>query len=100
MLLVSPVRLFAEAASMPSANAVPAVPVAEPVPQLAVGAFGLTVTASLTCAVLVLPLTSTSVAVAVSEKFTSFVVVTVRLDRFQLATLTEVLPAVARNVLP
>src|SRR6202165_4784191 len=97
--LLSPVRLLTLAASVPSVTAAPSVP-GVLAPQLAVGASGLTVTASVTLAVLVLPSASRVVAVAVRVKFASLVGVTVRLDSVQPLTLTEVLPALAVKLWP
>src|ERR1700720_1022486 len=68
--------------------------------QETVGASGLTVTASVTLAVLVLPSASCVVAVAVRVKFASLVGVTVRLDKVQPLTLTAVLPALAVKLWP
>src|SRR5204862_3872842 len=90
--LASPARLFTVAASVPSVISAPSVP-GVLAAQLTVGANGLTVTASVMLAVLVLPSASSVVAVAVRVKFASLVGVTFRLDKVQPATLTEVLPA-------
>src|SRR2546423_447053 len=76
-----------------SATAEPSTPVAATGAR--VGVSGLTVTASVMLAVLVLPSASSVVAVAVRVKFASLVGVTLRLDKVQPPTLTDVLPALA-----
>src|SRR5207253_731427 len=65
------------------------------------GAVGFTVTSSVPLVVVDrLPSASFAVAAIPSVKFASFAGVMVRLDRFQLCTSTEVLPAVAVKLLP
>src|SRR5437764_840405 len=88
MLLLSPVRLFAASVRVPSVIAVPSFPFVL-APPTAVDALSLHDALPISKAVLVSPLPSTSVAVAVKVKFTSFVVVTVRLDSAQVLTSIE-----------
>src|SRR5438067_11963787 len=76
--LPSPARPLTVAASVPSVIAAPSV-LGVLALQVSVGASGLTVTASVMLAVLVLPSASSVVAVAVRVKFASLVGVTFRL---------------------
>src|SRR5436190_1932989 len=93
----TPRRLLTLAESGPRVTAAPSVP-GVLAPHVTAGASGLTVTASLTLAVLVLPSASRVMAVAVKLKFVSLLGVTRRLDSVQPLTFTAVLPAVAVNV--
>src|SRR5207253_1528298 len=82
-----------------SAIAVPSTPISATGATL--GAVGFTVTSSVPLVVVDrLPSASFAVAAIPSVKFASFAGVMVRLDRFQLCTSTEVLPAVAVKLLP
>src|SRR5437667_338874 len=92
--LPSPDRKSAVEANRASVSAAPSVQ-SVIAAQVTVGVSGLTVTASVMLAVLVLPSASSVVAVAVRVKFASLVGVTFRLDKVQPATLIEVLPALA-----
>src|SRR5437588_728940 len=95
--LLSPVRLWQLAARVAGVSAAPSVP-GVLAPHVTAGASGLTLTASLTLAVLVLPAPSRVVALAVSLHDALPICVTRRLDSVQLPTSTAVLPAVAVKV--
>src|SRR5438552_3053471 len=99
MLLLSPGRLF-DASGWVDCSFDFALALCVLAPQVTVGALGLTVTVSLTKAVLVSPLPSTSVAVARSEERRVGKVVTARLDRGQVLTSIDVVPTVAVKLCP
>src|SRR2546423_1812875 len=92
--LPSPARPLTVAASVPSVLAAPSEPGVLPA-QLTVGAIGLTVTASVMLAVLVLPSVLFLMAAAATEMSASSLGVAFRIDKVHPPTLTVVLPALA-----
>src|SRR5436853_502474 len=96
-VLLSPVRLLTLAASVPSVTAAPSVP-GVLAPHVTAGASGLTLTASVTLAVLVLPSPSRVMAIDANSLHDALPILTRRLDSVQLPTSTAVLPAVAVKV--